>query len=152
MNTQKLRNLCMEILEEGREKYNLILGIVSHIHDDQYEIFAVSSLTEIPLVGDIYSLNAVYCRQVYEQKRTVAITEIDNKPGMMLHPLYDGFPIEVYLSSPIMVDNEVWGTLNFTSLDIKKTPFSAEDLQLNESQANRIAVAISRLNSTSNSN
>ena len=144
MKQPDLKTLCKQILEEGMQRYPVLVGIVSRIKDDDYEIFSIITDTGILKEGDVYKLESVYCRDVYKNKKTIAITEIDNVPGMKLHPLYDGFPIEVYISSPIVVDGKVWGTLNYSSLDISDIPFSHEDVQFNENCAQKIAAAISR--------
>ncbi|MDX9994951.1 MAG: GAF domain-containing protein [Rhodocyclaceae bacterium] len=137
-----LRPLCLDILEEGRRRFDAMLGIVSRISGDTYEIFAVSSMTGIPETGDLYALDAVYCREVVRQRTTVAITQIDGVAGMRLHPLYDTIPCEFYISSPIFLEGRVWGTLNFTSLEKRDGPFSPEDIAFNESRAARIAACI----------
>ncbi|MCK6391812.1 MAG: hypothetical protein L6Q40_12475 [Azonexus sp.] len=77
MNLRAARILANQILISGRKRFDAMLGIVSRIHDDTYEIFAVASETGIPEVGDSYPLTAVYCREVVEKRHTVAITEID---------------------------------------------------------------------------
>lgn len=142
MNNGNARKLALGVLNEGRRRFDAMLGIVSRIRDDSYEIFAVSSETGIPEAGDRYPLSAVYCRDVVEAKRTVAITEIDGVPGLCLHPLYDAVPCEFYISSPILVGGRVWGTVNFTSLARRATAFSAEDIAHNEAAASSIAGAI----------
>lgn len=142
MNNDHFRQLALESLNAGRRRFDAMLGIVSRIQDGIYEIFAVSSDTGIPYEGDTYPLTAVYCRDVFQSKRTVAITEIDGVPGLRLHPLYDAIPCEFYISSPILVDDKVWGTLNFTSLARRATPFSAEDIAFNEAHALKVSAAI----------
>ncbi|GAB1394710.1 hypothetical protein MASR1M60_28740 [Rhodocyclaceae bacterium] len=142
MDNDKTRKLALSILDEGQHKFNAMLGIVSRIQNGTYEIFAVTSDTGIPGVGDIYPLKAVYCREVAQSKRTVAITEIDGIPGLRLHPLYDTIPCEFYISSPILVNGQVWGTLNYTSLERRSTPFSADEIRYNEDKALLIATAI----------
>lgn len=142
MTSTQVKHLCQAILSEGRHNYDAMLGIVSRIRDGNYEILAVDSLTGIPAVGDVYPLGAVYCREVYQTQKTVAITEVKGVPGMCLHPLYDSIPCEFYISSPILVDGRVWGTLNYTSLDVRTQPFSADDIAYNEARASRIASAI----------
>lgn len=141
-HARPLQALCVDILEEGRGRFDAMLGIVSRISGETYEIFAVSSVTGIPETGDLYALNAVYCREVVELRATVAITQIDGVAGMSLHPLYDAIPCEFYISSPIFLDGKVWGTLNFTSFQKRGRPFSPEDIVFNESRAARIAAAI----------
>ena len=119
-----------------------MMGIVSHIHDGKYDVVAVSSETGIPVVGDCYPVEAVYCREVLATKKTVAITEIEGVKGMSLHPLYDEIPCGFYISSPILVKGKVWGTLNYTSLEIRDTPFSDDDIAYNEARAATIAALL----------
>jgi len=142
MNNNKVRKLALDILTQGRNRFGAMLGIVSRIDNETYKIFAVSSETGIPENGDGYPLDAVYCREVVQSGQTVAITEIDGVQGLRLHPLYDHIPCEFYISSPILVDGEVWGTLNYTSLEGRGAPFSAEDIAFNETDARKIALAI----------
>lgn len=143
MYISDVRALATEILHEGRMKFDSMIGIVSHIYDGTYEVFAVNSVTGTPQVGEKFGLRAVYCREVYEKRKTIALAEIKGIPGLRLHPLYTLIPCEVYISSPIIIDGSVWGTLNYTSMIIRDTPFSLEDVQYNEDQAARIATAIS---------
>lgn len=142
MNTSNVRKFCMEVLEAGIEKYDMTVGIVSRIQDGNYEVFAVFSKTGIPQTGDTYELNAVYCREVFEKKTTIAITEIDGCKGMCLHPLYKDIPCEAYLSSPIVVEGQTWGTLNYTCFGLRDDSFTQDDIAWNEAQAARIAQKI----------
>lgn len=144
MKLAPARRLANDILTAGRLRFGAMLGIVSRIQDGTYEIFAVSSDTGIPEVGDAYPLDAVYCREVFQSRRTVAITEIEGVRGLRLHPLYDAIPCEFYISSPILVGNAVWGTLNYTSLQWRETPFSAADIAFNEANALKLAGALIR--------
>lgn len=120
-----------------------MLGIVAHIQGHRYEVFAVSSATGIPQEGDCFDANAVYCREVVANGKTVAVTEIDGTPGMRLHPLYDTIPCEVYIAAPIVVDGQIWGSINYTSLEVRETRFSASDIAYIEGQAETIAAALS---------
>ncbi len=141
MNPDFLR-LCHDVLEAGRRRYGAMMGIVSRIDGEHYEVVAVSSATSIPCVGDTYPLNSVYCREVVENGATVAITEVDGFQGMSLHPLYDLVRCEFYIGSPIHVDGKVWGTLNFTSLEKRAMPFSAAEISCNEESALAIALSL----------
>jgi len=136
--SKRFCKLSDEILNVGRKRFGAMMGIVSHIHEGTYEIVAVSTDTGIPVVGDTYYLDAVYCRDVFLKKKTIAITEIDGAPGMCLHPLYKSIPCEFYISAPIFLEGKVWGTLNFTSLEKQVAPFSEEDIQFIETQAHRL--------------
>ena len=144
MDTAELRHICTSILKDGRQKFSLATGIVSHIYEDRYEVFAADSETGIPQAGDIFDVRGVYCREVLDTAQSVVITRIKDTPGMCLHPLYEVIPCEAYISSPLIVDGAVWGTLNYTSFEIRGIPFTAEDIDYNETQAETIAAAIGK--------
>ncbi|MDJ0778921.1 MAG: GAF domain-containing protein [Gammaproteobacteria bacterium] len=145
MSLPGLQEFCGSILAEGKRWHGLAVGIVSRIRDHSYEVIAADSDTGIPQMGDIFALAGTYCLAVVDGRASVAITEIGGMPGMCLHPLYRDIPCEAYISSPILVDEQVWGTLNYTSFDIRETPFSSRDIDFNETQARQIAATIARL-------
>lgn len=118
-----------------------MMGIVSNIRGGEYEVVAVESETGIPVAGDCFRLEGVYCKEVVEKKRTVAITEIGGVQGMRQHPLYNSIPCEFYISAPIIAEGKIWGTVNYTSLEKRAAPFSAEDIAFIEMQAAEIGAA-----------
>ena len=145
MSVAELRDICTDILKDGRQKFGLATGIVSRIIDNKYEVFVADSETGIPQAGDIFDVHGVYCREVLDKKHSVCITKINDTPGMCLHPLYEIIPCEAYISSPLIVNGDIWGTLNYTSFEIRRTSFSSEDIAYNESDAAKIAAAIAQI-------
>ena len=146
MGDAELRELCEEILEEGLLKLELSVGIVSKIEESSYFIVAVKSDTGVYKAGEDFDLRETYCREVIEKKQTVALTQLDNTPGLCKHPLYSGLPLESYISAPIMMADKVWGTLNFSSMIIRENDFSLEEIAFVETRANQIAQIIDRAN------
>ena len=142
MYTSQLRTLCNALIKTGRDKFNLSMGIVSHIEGDLYEIVAVSSATGVFVTGEKFDLNDTYCRQVYEQKKTIALTEIEGVTGLQYHPLYETLSLESYISSPIFVAGSVWGTINFSSMRLRKNAFTNEDIDYIEAAAKTISKVI----------
>lgn len=121
------------------------MGIVSHIENNEYEIVAVKSIGNVYVPGESFPLNQTYCRDVYSTGKTMALTELDGKPGLQCHPLYKNLPIEAYISTPILKHGVIWGTLNFSSMILKSRPFSDSDIEFIESAAKRISSALSEL-------
>lgn len=121
------------------------MGIVSHIENNEYEIVAVKSIGNVYVPGESFPLNQTYCRDVYSTGKTMALTELDGKPGLQCHPLYKNLPIEAYISTPILKHGVIWGTLNFSSMILKSHPFSDSDIEFIESAAKRISSALSEL-------
>lgn len=153
MHLNDLRTICTSILRDGGDRFDTTMGIVSRIDSDSdsdseiYEVIAVDSASATPRLGEQFSLRAVYCRDVYETGKTIALTEINGVPGLCLHPLYRFIPCEVYISSPILVAGSVWGTLNYTSMILRDEPFSEADIQYNEARAAHIASIIEAMES-----
>lgn len=138
-NSEPLENLCNKLLAEGRALLKLETGIVSHIKDNEYHVVAISSNTDAFQVGEVFPLESTYCRDVYAKAVTLALTEIDGVPGLQLHPLYDVLPLETYISTPILVEGEIWGTLNFSGMRRREAPFNDQDVEWIIASARRIS-------------
>ena len=143
MKPDELHSLYDEILTEGNSIFSTTMGIVSHIVDDEYEIVAVKSIANVFVSGESFPLNQTYCRDVCSTGKTIAITELDGKPGMQCHPLYNNLPIEAYISTPIKKHEKIWGTLNFSSMIVRSQPFDNSDIEFIQSSAERISFALS---------
>ena len=146
MSDTGLKEFCEEVLEEGLIKLGLSVGIVSKIDGASYFIVAVKSDTGVYKAGEAFELKDTYCREVIEEKQTVALTQLDDTPGLCKHPLYSGLPLESYISAPIMMADKVWGTLNFSSMIIRENEFSLEEIELVETRAKQISELIDRAN------
>lgn len=145
MEPYELQNLYSVILTEGNNRFSTTMGIISHIENDEYEIVAVKSIGDVFVSGESFPLYQTYCRDVYSTGKTIALTELDGKPGLECHPLYKDLPLEAYISTPILKYGAIWGTLNFTSMILKPSPFSESDIEFIESSAKRIALALSEI-------
>ena len=143
MSSKEMLQVCNELVTTGREHLGMSMGIVSHIEDDDYEVIAVSSTTGVFVAGENFPLQETYCRDVYKDAKTLAITEVEGRPGLQSHPLYPTLGLEAYLGTPIMVDNKVWGTVNFTSFAVRIGPFSKDDISYAERIAEKVATIIS---------
>jgi GAF domain-containing protein len=145
MYPRALRELCSDVLMEGKQQLALSMGIVSRIEHDDYEIVAVEADVTVFVPGEIFPLRATFCREVYHTCKTIALVEFDGVPGLQRHPLYENLPLEAYISTPILEEGKAWGTLNFSCMKLRLEPFSADDILFIESSAQRLSEAISKL-------
>ena len=143
MKPADLYYLYNEILTEGNTIFSTTMGIVSRIEHNEYEIIAVQSNTNVFVPGESFPLNQTYCRDVFSTGKTIALTELDGKPGLQCHPLYKNLPLEAYISTPVLKHGKIWGTLNFSSMVQRSQPFSASDIEQIRSYAERISSALS---------
>ena len=115
--------LYAAVLECGGRLLGMATGIVSEIQDDTYTVRAVRSALAI-MVGDAFALPDTYCAEVAHTGQLVAVGEVGAEEGMCVHPVYVAMRLEAYISTPIEVDGELVGTLNFTDLTPRKGAFA----------------------------
>ena len=131
--------LCKKLLEAGKSILNLQMGIVSKVYGSHYELVAIEDVCDEFKVGDVLDLSATYCKDVVTTGKTIAITEIDGVQGLQHHPLYAARALEAYIGVPIIVNDEVWGTINFSSMALRTNSFSSAEIALVEAYANLVA-------------
>ncbi len=145
MWNQDIQQFCDNILKEGLEHLDLSVGIVSHIEQDTYSILAAKSPDNAFKHGDRFPLRNTYCKDVVARGKTMALTELGGFKGLCQHPLYTNLPLESYISTPIFLNQEIWGTLNFSSMKIRDHKFNAEEISYIEKRAKVISTAISEI-------
>ena len=139
MYSNQILSLANSLLSEGRNRFSMPMGVVSRIENNEYKIIAISSKTGVFIPGESFKLMNTYCRDVYESGKTIALTKMKGCKGLNKHPLYESLPLEAYISSPIIVKDKVWGTINFSSMTLRTNTFSEEDIQFNEDAASQIS-------------
>ena len=134
MQPKQLTDYCHQLLQAGTQQLKLPVGIVSRIFNDNYQIVAINCTVRAMKSGAIFPLHETYCREVYQTGCTIALTELGGVAGLCKHPLYVKMPLEAYISAPIHFHNQIWGTVNFTSMQTRQA-FTEDEIQLVESYA-----------------
>ncbi len=114
-----------EVLKLGCEYLQLKCGIVSYVEGERYTVLHVytnSSEYQIQS-GDVFELGLTYCKFTLEQTEPlgfnhVAISEI------AYHPSYDSLKLEAYLGASTLLNNETFGTINFSSIEPRDEEFN----------------------------
>ena len=111
------------LLSIGTEILGLETGIVSNIQGDNYRVLSVITPdNDIPL-NTTFALPDTYCADVVNSDAVVAYHNIDTAPGAS-HPCFEKYTLKSYLASPVRVHGEFFGTVNFSSLGPRDTPFT----------------------------
>ena len=114
-NFDSFDNLIHEYLLAGIEVFGLETGIVSEITGDSYRICDVISPLDILEKNQVFELKDTYCSEVVRSGMILGFPEVGKLEYMSCHPVYQNLKLEAYLSAPILVEGELFGTLNFTS-------------------------------------
>lgn len=130
--------MLRKILLEGKSHMGLNVGIVSRIHKEQYHVYAINTDYGGIRNGDIFELGNTYCKQVAANKRTMTFDDAGEISEKLKHPCYLGTQLLAYIGTPLIIDDRIWGTLNFSSRKPRKCDFSDADFRLVESLAEQV--------------
>ena len=111
--------------------------------DDLYENSSVRSATKVFVHGESFPLDDTLCRDIFAKGITIALTLIAREPGQSLYPLWEKMDIEAFIGTSIYKRGEIWGTLNFTNLKIKRGPFKDHEITYIENAARHLSDALS---------
>ena len=139
-----LKKLCDKIISECIETLSMSTAVVSQIKHGTYELVAVKSDCYSFFPGDAFPLSqSSCCQRVISNGNTIGLTELRACPTDCMHPLYEGLPLETYIGTPIYKNDQIWGTLNLSSMLKRPHPFTLEEIRFIEEQAKQISRELS---------
>lgn len=94
-------------------------------------------------VGQTFDLGNTYCSITLESDDVVAINHM-KESAYERHPCYNTFSLEAYIGIPIIIDRELYGTINFSSPNPKKGGFVPSDYTLMKLLSEWVAATIKR--------
>jgi PAS domain S-box-containing protein len=137
-NYDNYQALIEEYLKIGSEIFDLGVGIVSCIEGSEYTVMGTNVTDDSITKGMVFDLEGTYCFEVYKKNESVALTSIGTNSKMCKHPVYVAMKLESYISSPIFVQDKLYGTINFTSLSIREEGFHLYEIEMLELMAMNI--------------
>ncbi|WP_394170729.1 PAS domain S-box protein [Saccharospirillum alexandrii] len=112
----------------GCEHLGLETGIISHIEQDRYTVQwcqAPASMSLNP--GDGFSLGDTFCSLVLKNAGELVIHSATGTEYQR-HPCYQIFGVETYVGIRLMVNSQVYGTLNFSASQRALSSLDENDL------------------------
>jgi len=134
--------LYTDYLQTGCKLFGLNLGIISRIQSGRYTVVAIAPGDSAISVGQTFPVGDTYCSWVVNDAATIAYDKVSADPKRALHPVYQTAKLEAYISTPIWVDDQIYGTLNFSDTEPRSAPFNVEDNELIELLAQGVARVI----------
>lgn len=131
------------ILALGVQYFGLPVGIVARIQNDSYIVEHVVTPDGSLEQGTSFELGETYCLHVVNADGPVAYNHT-GESEIKDHPCYQKFQLEAYIGVPLIVDQERYGTLNFSSAEIRAEAFSEDEIQFARLFAQWIAQQIAQ--------
>ncbi|WP_334032248.1 ATP-binding protein [Alteromonas sp. P256] len=103
-----------ELLRFGLDLFGLEVGIVSQIVGNDYKVFRTVNNIDGLDAGMHFDLGITYCHYTINVKEVVGFHHVGFS-NIASHPCYEAQKLEAYLAAPIIIDNRVFGTINFSA-------------------------------------
>ncbi|MCL9783445.1 sensor domain-containing diguanylate cyclase [Vibrio sp. S4M6] len=134
-----------QLLILGLERFNLDIGILSKIEGNTYTVLNCVTPEEVDVnSGDTFDYDATYCEITCNTFGPVAIEHMGKNNQYASHPAYAAFGLEAYIGIPIFVDDELFGTLNFSSAKPYDRKFESTDIDALKLMASWVEVEMIR--------
>lgn len=134
-----------QILAMGIERFNLEIGILAKVENNQYVIKYCIAPNELHITPSVaFDFDTTYCQITCQADGPTAIENIAENDKFASHPAYEAFPLESYIGIPLKVNGKLYGTLNFSSPTPYQRRFQAIDIDTLQLMASWVEVEIIR--------
>ncbi|MGI9048960.1 MAG: PAS domain S-box protein, partial [Rubrobacteraceae bacterium] len=127
---EDLDELFSDYLQTGRKILGLDVGLISHIEGESFTIRAAKSDIGL-LPGMVLDLSDTYCDDAISTMRTSYSNNVGADERLSCRPAYLNLKLESFISSPIWIGDEIYGTLNFSSVKARP-PFTEQEREIAE--------------------
>ncbi|MEG5001062.1 EAL domain-containing protein [Microcoleus sp. B4-D4] len=135
---QNFEELVEDYLTAGCLMFGLSIGIMAEVQEETFIVRAAKAELGYFVPGLELNLSDTYCAPVIKLKKTVSYSHIGADMEMREHPAYQKCQSESYIGTPIFVNNKTYGTLSFSSREIKKKKFEYQEIEIIELMAQSI--------------
>ncbi|MEG5139119.1 MULTISPECIES: EAL domain-containing protein [unclassified Microcoleus] len=135
---QNFEELVADYLTAGCLMFGLSIGIMAEVQDETFIVRAAKADLGYFVPGLELHLSDTYCAPVIKLKKTVSYSHIGADMEMREHPAYQKCHSESYIGTPIFVNNKIYGTLSFSSREIKTKNFEYQEIEIIELMAQSI--------------
>lgn len=120
--------MAEEFLKLGLEFFDMKLGIVSEVEENNYFVYAVAPNPLNVDKGMEMPLGDTLCKAVFEQKVTITHLDMSKDKELVNHPVYQNIGLRSYMGAPIWLGKKLFGTLNFSSVDARSKDYGGNEL------------------------
>ncbi|GGB31968.1 hypothetical protein GCM10011316_00040 [Roseibium aquae] len=131
------------IVRLGCEHFGLPFGIISHVIEDRYTVVRAESPNGEIQVGEQYDLGETFCAKTLQSDSAFAVSHTAESE-LASHPCARKFPLQAYIGAPLLVDGEVYGTINFSGPEPRRREFSPTDCEIIRQFADWVGHEIAR--------
>lgn len=137
------QDLTEDYLKTGCQIMKFTGGIISTVEQETLTIQAVETTIEGIHPGTNYNLNDTFCVEAIRTQQTITQARFGVTPEANAHGFYKTFGFESFISTPIVVNGQIYGSLCFFSQEIREEGFRSHEKEIIELMAQSIGKYIS---------
>lgn len=131
------------LLAMGCELLNLEFGVLGRVQNSRYEVIAIQAPNNALNIGDVFDIKQTLCCEVLDTDEPLTI-EHTGASVWNNHPAYNTFQMESYIGVRVLVADEVYSTLSFSSHTPRTEKFKSAHQELLKLMAQWIGSEIER--------
>ncbi|MBD2517018.1 PAS domain S-box protein [Nostoc sp. FACHB-973] len=132
-----------KLLTMGCQVFNLEFGILARVENSRYEVMAAQSPNNTLKKGDIFDIKQTLCCEVLDTNEPLTI-EHTGASRWHNHAAYTAFGMESYIGTRVLVGDQVYSTLSFSSHAPRTEQFKSGHKELLKLMAQWIRSEIER--------
>ncbi|MHC5856480.1 PAS domain S-box protein [Nostoc sp.] len=132
-----------KLLTMGCQVFNLEFGILARVENSRYEVMAAQSPNNTLKKGDIFDIKQTLCCEVLNTNEPLTI-EHTGASRWRNHEAYTAFGMESYIGTRVLVGDQVYSTLSFSSYAPRTEQFKSGHKELLKLMAQWIRSEIER--------
>ncbi len=132
-------SLLRAYLIAGSQIFDMDVGVVSRIEGERCTLLAVHAPNDPALSANrTLRLQETFCRRVVEERSTVARIHRPGDEPPPVPPDAESDPTS-FISAPLWIDGEIYGSLCFAGNDPRERPFALHDFEIIELMAESLS-------------
>jgi len=135
-----------EVLKVGNALLGTEIGRICSIDEKEKltTIISIVSPEDFKIkVGDKIPLEISYCNITFQAGKSLSVHHV-GESSLRDHPAYKFAGLEAYIATPIWVKGKKFGTINYSSRQPRKKPFSVVDLDMVKLMGRWVSVTLER--------
>ena len=130
-NYNNLEELFADYLEAGCKIFGTETGVIGEVKGELFIIKSVRSTLDYFASGKEFNLDDILCQKAVAEKNTIFSNELKESE-------VKGMPIKSYISTPIFINDRIYGTLSFSSPQARTKEFEFHEQEIIELMAQDI--------------
>ena len=135
---QNFEELVDDYLTAGCLMFGLSIGIMAEVESETFIVRAVKTNLGCFERGLKLPLGETYCADVMKHQKTQLFFNVGANSEICKRAVYQKCKLESYIGTPIFVNNKAYGTLSFSSPEIRRKEIEIHEIEIIELMAQSI--------------